>query len=44
MFVCACGMVVVGARVDLEKVIREEEEVEEEVEAARCVAEREARV
>ena len=42
---CACGMVVVGARVDLEKVIREEEEeVEEEVEAARCVAEREARV
>jgi len=43
MFVCACRMVVVGARVDLEKVIREEEE-EVEVEAARCVAEREVRV
>jgi len=44
MFVCGCGIVVVGVRVDLEKVIREEDAEEVEVEAARCVAETGARV
>ena len=44
MLVWACGIVVVGVRVDLEKVIREEEVEEVEVEAARCVAERGVRV
>jgi len=44
MLVCACGIVVVGVRVDLEKVIKEEETEEVEIEAARCVAERGVKV